>query len=247
MVSVEELEKQVKELQKQLKDESEKTSAVEKEVEELKKEVAAVKGETSAPSSKSSKESTKTTQQATSNGVVKESSKKKEESDDSDSEEEAESSEEEKGKEKTKGASGTEPAFSPDKPIIKEGFLEKKGAIRHNWLKRWFELDAKNKYLSYYDKKGDAQPKGVIPLTNATCYAHVEKKGVVKPLFFNIRTETRDFLIRAEIPEDKSEWVKLIKSQCVKGQLSPEGKRHLMKKSSTFIGRTTEEDGGKKN
>jgi hypothetical protein len=83
-------------------------------------------------------------------------------------------------------------------------------------------------------------------LTNATCFAHVEKKGTTKPLFFNIRTETRDFLIRAESAEDKAEWVKLIKTQGVKGELSAEGRKHLAKKASTFIGRTSEEDSRKK-
>ncbi len=37
--------------------------------------------------------------------------------------------------------------------IAMEGFLEKKGAVRHNWLKRWFVLEDK-KALIYYDRRG---------------------------------------------------------------------------------------------
>jgi regulator of replication initiation timing len=42
---------------------------------------------------------------------------------------------------------------TPTEQIVMEGWLEKKGAIRHNWLRRWFVLEAK-KALIYYEKKG---------------------------------------------------------------------------------------------
>lgn len=251
MASLEELEKKVKELQKQLQVESEKTTAVEKEVQNLSEEVATLKSKSSTPSktettTMSEAPMERKQEMAKENGNAKkvEKSDTKEANEESSSEEEESSSEkEQEPKEKAPVETSEEPS---NNPILKEGFLEKKGAIRHNWLKRWFELDSKNKYLIYYDKKGDLHTKGVIPLTNATCYAHVEKKGVTKPLFFNIRTETRDFLIRAESQEEKNAWVKLIKSQCVKGELTPEGRKYLSKKSSTFIGRASEEDSKKK-
>lgn len=41
----------------------------------------------------------------------------------------------------------------PKGQIVMEGWLEKKGAIRHNWLRRWFVLESK-KSLIYYEKKG---------------------------------------------------------------------------------------------
>jgi hypothetical protein len=34
----------------------------------------------------------------------------------------------------------------------KEGFLVKRGAIRHNWLRRWFML--RDEFLFYYEAKG---------------------------------------------------------------------------------------------
>jgi len=222
MASMDDLEKKVEELQKQLREESEKTSMVEKELKDLSKEVSMLKGGNNS--------SGKMTKESGSNGMVNKKEVTKEESSSSSDAEEKEISEEKKETEVQKSSG-----------IIKEGFLEKKGAIRHNWRKRYVVLDSDQKFLLYYVRKGDAQPKGVIPLVNATCYAHVEKKGTVKPLFFNIRTETRDFLMRAETNEEKGEWVKLIKTQCIKGEVSAEAKKHLAKKASSFIGRTTEE------
>jgi len=230
MASIEELEKKVEELQKQLKTESERTLLMEKEVKDLSQEVSSLREDTT-PLSSPKTTKTKVIEPAMENGTKKKDTKDEESSSSSDEGQQV-SNDVQKTATIPQNASGG---------IIKEGFLEKKGAIRHNWRKRWFELDSTQKFLCYYVKKGDTQAKGVIPLTNATCYAHVEKKGSVKPLFFNIRTETRDFLIRAESPEEKVEWVKLIKTQCIKGQLSPEGKKHLAKKASSFIGRTTED------
>eukprot|EP01116_Phalansterium_solitarium_P000393 TRINITY_DN10263_c0_g1_i1.p1 TRINITY_DN10263_c0_g1~~TRINITY_DN10263_c0_g1_i1.p1 ORF type:complete len:239 (-),score=16.68 TRINITY_DN10263_c0_g1_i1:383-1060(-) len=127
--------------------------------------------------------------------------------------------------------------------IVLSGVLEKKGTVRHNWLKRWFELDSEQHYLNYYDnpKGSQSEPRGSIPLINATCYAHVEKKGQVKPLFFNIRTETRDFLLKALSKEDKAQWVAAIKAQCIKGNLTPEMRKQLMRKGSSFIGKTQDD------
>jgi len=132
--------------------------------------------------------------------------------------------------------------------IVLQGVLSKKGAIRHNWIKRWFELDSETHYLNYYDnpKGSQTEPRGSVPLVNATCYAHVEKKNEVKPLFFNIRTETRDFLLKAHSKEDKDSWVAAIKTQCIKGNLTPDMRRQLMRKGSSFIGKTTDEIEGKK-
>jgi hypothetical protein len=85
----------------------------------------------------------------------------------------------------------------------------------------------------------DEEAKGVLPLKNAICYAHVQKKNEVKPCFFNIRTENRDFLVKAESKEDKERWVKAVKSQITKGVLTEEEKKQIHKKGQ-FIGRTTD-------
>jgi len=103
---------------------------------------------------------------------------------------------------------------SPKDRIVKQGWLEKKGVIRHNWTRRWMVLERKTE-IRYYKNTFDSEPKGSIPLTNASVYSHVEKKGKEMPGYFNIRVGNRDFLLRAENGEEKAEWVKAIKSNVI--------------------------------
>lgn len=228
---MESLENQVKILEEQLRQENEKTSSIEKEMKEMSEEMARLKEEVGIKKSETPEPTKKETTPR-----VKEKKKKTSDLQDS-SENEGEAAK----------------TATSDDSIVKEGILEKKGSIRHKWSKKYFVLDKTTNYLSYYDKKGvrislkfinqqDKLPKGVIPLINATCYAHVEKKGAVKPLFFNIRTETNDFLIRASSAEEKAEWVKVIKQYCVPGVLTPDARKQLSKRTSSFIGRTVEQD-----
>jgi len=121
--------------------------------------------------------------------------------------------------------------------------LEKKGVIRHNWLKRWFVLEKGEKYVTmkYYKTKMDmksGKAKGEFVLVNATLYAHVEKKSTEMPNYFNIRVGTRDFLIRAENATEKADWVKkAIKSSIVKDEDGPNSPKNLKaKKSNSFLG-----------
>jgi len=120
--------------------------------------------------------------------------------------------------------------------------LEKKGVIRHNWLKRWFVLEKGEKYASmkYYKDQKDiktGKAKGEFFLVNAILYAHVEKKGTEMPTYFNIRVGTRDFLIRAKDATDKAEWVKTIKANITKDTEGPNSPKNLkVKKSNSFLG-----------
>jgi len=128
------------------------------------------------------------------------------------------------------------------KESIKEGFLEKKGVIRHNWLKRFFVLEKGDKYpvMKYFKTEKDVaigKAKGEILLVNATLYAHVEKKGVEMPNYFNIRVGNRDFLIRAKDSTEKAEWVKTIKSNIVKDEEGPNSPNAAkVKKANSFLG-----------
>jgi len=103
---------------------------------------------------------------------------------------------------------------SPKDRIVKSGWLEKKGVVRHNWTRRWMVLEKKNE-IRYYKNTFDSEPKGSISLTNASVYSHVEKKGKEMPGYFNIRVGNRDYLLRAENGEVKAEWVKAIKANVV--------------------------------
>jgi len=117
--------------------------------------------------------------------------------------------------------------------IVKEGWLEKKGVIRHNWTKRWMVMQGNQ--IKYFQKENDAKgPRGSISLVNADLYPHVQKKKVDLPTYFNIRVNDRDFLIRASDMQSKEEWVAAIKKCIVKDVAVPE-KRTLVKKTS-FLG-----------
>jgi len=131
------------------------------------------------------------------------------------------------------------PKKSKKKIEDKSGFLEKKGAFRHNWLQRWFVLhDGK---LNYYKTKSDPQPKGTIPLTNVVIYPHVEKNGQELSNYFNIRVSNRDYLIRASTLEDKDSWVKAIKASSKVDSNAPKEKPKFFKQSS-FMGVVKEKE-----
>jgi len=117
--------------------------------------------------------------------------------------------------------------------ILKEGWLEKKGVIRHNWTKRWMILQGNQ--IKYFQKENDPKgPRGSISLVNADLYPHVQKKKIDLPTYFNIRVNDRDFLIRATDIQSKEEWISAIKKHIVKDEGVPE-KKTLVKKTS-FLG-----------
>jgi len=146
-------------------------------------------------------------------------------------------SKEEETQKSPKSKKKVESPKSPKKPknekIVKEGYLEKKGVIRHNWTRRWMVLE-KNKEIRYYKTPQDPEPKGVIPLLNASLYTHVEKKQAEMVGYLNLRVGNRDFLLRAADDDDKQEWVKAIKSNIVLDE-KEESSRKLAKQSS-FLG-----------
>lgn len=90
--------------------------------------------------------------------------------------------------------------------------------------------------------KEDNAIKGIIPLTNAIIYTHVEKKGKVKPLYFNIRILNRDFLLKTDSQSEKDAWVKAIKENIVKGDLSEDAKKMIR---PGIIGVTVDNEGKK--
>lgn len=135
---------------------------------------------------------------------------------------------------KPKSDGKKKPKVVDDGKSLKEGWLEKKGVKRHSWMKRYFVL--KKGELHYF--KDDKQPiaKGIVSLTNVTLYAHVEKKGEEMAQYFNIRTPTRDYLIRAADIDEKLEWIRAIKDQITKDKSSsPAPKRGVLKQHS-FLG-----------
>lgn len=157
--SVAELEKRVNELQKLLQEEITKTNTVENEVKELKELVQKLKGgntttTTTATQQSTAKQDSKTNgapKHTTIQSAKKESSSEEEESSSSE-ESSSESEDEEKG---TKAKKSATKDASNSNTMVMEGFLEKKGAMRKNWQRRYFVLNSKDKTLNYYEKKVD--------------------------------------------------------------------------------------------
>jgi len=125
------------------------------------------------------------------------------------------------------------PKKSKDKEpkIVKQGWLEKKGVIRHNWTRRWMVLERK-KEIRYYKSTEEPTPKGSISLEGASVYSHVEKKGKEMNNYFNIRIGNRDFLLRADTPEEKAEWVKVIKANVTVAEEEKKNPKELTKQNS---------------
>jgi len=168
------------------------------------------------------KKSSSSTSPSSSSSKSKETKEEKETKSPSKSSRKKESSDEEKVPE------------SPKDRILKSGWLEKKGVIRHNWTKRWMVLERKTE-IRYYKNTFDSVPKGSIPLQNASVYSHVEKKGREMPGYFNLRVGQRDFLLRAPNGEEKVEWVKAIKANITMDEEKSESTRKLQKTPS-FLG-----------
>jgi len=105
--------------------------------------------------------------------------------------------------------------LSPD--LFLSGWLEKRGAIRKNWKRRWCVLAGGE--VTYSVKPADITPKGVIPLREAKIFPYGLVELDKAPLFFTISTPSRDFLIKASTPDEKEDWVAAL-SLCV-SQLSP--------------------------
>eukprot|EP00026_Physarum_polycephalum_P001139 Phypoly_transcript_01140.p1 GENE.Phypoly_transcript_01140~~Phypoly_transcript_01140.p1 ORF type:complete len:1157 (+),score=266.27 Phypoly_transcript_01140:117-3587(+) len=91
------------------------------------------------------------------------------------------------------------------KDIVKQGFLQKKGANRRNWTSRWFVL--KNKYLFYFKNQKDQTPKGMISLVGVKL-APSDRK----PYCFAIFSANREYLICGKNQTEVDEWMAAIKT-----------------------------------
>ncbi|XP_064398429.1 pleckstrin-2-like [Halichondria panicea] len=91
-----------------------------------------------------------------------------------------------------------------DSSIIRQGFLVKKGHVRHNWRTRWFTLNKQE--LRYYRNREDRTPAGAINLARATltCLTMDDYK---KPWVIQIRLENgHEYLIQAPDLTVRDEW-----------------------------------------
>jgi len=226
--SIDELEKEVAELEEKLNAEIKRKNNVQAELDAASKELSDLKQKTAGVNGTHERKAEKVrSEPAFNSGAEKSATVSK-----SQSESVVKAKPDEKVKKKNKDYK--------NEPI--KGWLNKKNGNSHKWKKKWFVLEVAKKQLLYYEKEESSEPPSMIPLTNAACFAHVERKGVVKPLLFNVRTETRDFLFRADTKEEKDKWVRGIKFNSHKGELSLEEKKALMSKKKSFVGTVDGED-----
>lgn len=99
-------------------------------------------------------------------------------------------------------------------PIIKEGFLSKRGGIVKNWKTRWFTLKGNNLY--YYKHKDDGEPLGFIPIERASVQV-VPFSRVKKNFCFEITDPSNSFnkwhksyFIYANNEEEMNAWIEAI-------------------------------------
>ncbi|XP_031569959.1 pleckstrin-2-like [Actinia tenebrosa] len=90
----------------------------------------------------------------------------------------------------------------------KEGYLVKKGHVRHNWKTRWFVLY--DERLCYYKKKGDVDPAGYVLLQGcfivSPCAEYTKKESV----FRLTSKEGIEYLIQAVNDEERNSWANSI-------------------------------------
>ncbi|CAH3039137.1 unnamed protein product [Porites lobata] len=92
---------------------------------------------------------------------------------------------------------------------LKEGFLVKKGHVRHNWKTRWFILY--DETLVYFKKKNQImQATGEIPLQGcflvSPCAEYTKKEAV-----FRITSKDNvEYLVQAANDEEREEWTTAI-------------------------------------
>lgn len=87
---------------------------------------------------------------------------------------------------------------------IKEGFLVKKGHVRHNWKTRWFVLEDQS--LVYYKRKDDSEPTGRVPLNGcflvSPCTEYTKKGGV----FRLTAKDGIEYLLQAANDSERDSW-----------------------------------------
>jgi len=94
-------------------------------------------------------------------------------------------------------------------PPRTEGFLHKKGHMRRNWTRRFFQLDAKEGVLRYF-KPGTAGKPGKVRGTIELAGLMVRRAPIFGEFFAVEARSGREYALRAETGEELDEWVLLL-------------------------------------
>ncbi|KAI6654144.1 hypothetical protein LOD99_2989 [Oopsacas minuta] len=101
---------------------------------------------------------------------------------------------------------------SVDLAPIKEGFLVKKGHLRHNWKTRWFILYKED--IRYYKNRGAVEQAGIITLAGASLILSPENyKKRDSILQVTCGKTGREFLLQALDKESRDLWGRFIERQ----------------------------------
>ncbi|XP_065845588.1 pleckstrin-like [Oscarella lobularis] len=92
-----------------------------------------------------------------------------------------------------------------DVPRLKEGFLVKKGHVRHNWRTRWFALTPNS--LEYYKQKTDKLPAGTIQLDGCALISPTPDYSKRTHVMRLIALDGKEFMIEAPDAGTHKEWV----------------------------------------
>ncbi|XP_072025984.1 pleckstrin-like isoform X2 [Amphiura filiformis] len=105
---------------------------------------------------------------------------------------------------------------------VKQGFMLKRGHVRHTWKARLFVLWDEPPYLQYYRgskaKGGDNKPLGEIPLrwckvnvVNTNDKKDVTVKNKSRQNLFSVTTQkNKMYVFQASSPEERDEWMRAI-------------------------------------
>jgi len=95
--------------------------------------------------------------------------------------------------------------------VLKEGFLVKKGALRKNWKRRWFELtETKLSYFKKKKKKREGEVKSWMGMIDIPLVQNVEQDQTDKTTFY-IYTAKRIYPVRADSADEVQDWIMAIR------------------------------------
>lgn len=92
------------------------------------------------------------------------------------------------------------------------GWMDKKGGMRKNWLKRWFKFNDAQQKLEYYDSVAKRVPLGVIDLATCTEARQSRRPGAVRVELELVCAE-RTWVLRAPSEHAFKTWLSAIQKQ----------------------------------
>ncbi|KAH3767840.1 hypothetical protein Pelo_364 [Pelomyxa schiedti] len=104
--------------------------------------------------------------------------------------------------------------------VFIQGYLNKQGARRKTWKRRWFKVSCDKGLCSLsYASSEDERPIRVITITSSCraymgfCGKHAVRRALKHPALFSIETTSRVFCLEAPISEEAQRWVDIINLQ----------------------------------